>query len=391
VNNVPEEGRQKICRNLLEVLQENRLIRLDMPDRKFSVVLEYIPMLDQEVKHRATTNISSTDLTNSLSPHQPKPTHFSQPTDLTSSIQADKISNSDARPETGEADSTLLKQNPITTSEFASPINRSYSEKIFDFLKVYFREEEALKQLHEKLDKKFYDIGGVESVDQQFVRVLAGYLKNGKLRKLVSDIELLQMNLNEHQPDTVEELALKLAHRYDGKSLLPPTRVFISYSWASADNCRLVSNLSKILKENGVDCTIDDHVMSPSARWDSWMREQIQTADFTLIVCTKEYRQEWEEEDAQLAQGRGANFESRIMRNVLYKNKGTNHRFIPIFFSKEDTTCVPEDLSGYTSFLVGKELNLDEDKIFAKLYYLLTLQTWEEEISIGRVKKVRHS
>ena len=43
--------------------------------------------------------------------------------------------------------------------------------------------------------------------------------------------------------------------------------------------------------EQGIDCQIDQHFLPayPAEGWMKWMRDQIDQADFVLMVCTKTY------------------------------------------------------------------------------------------------------
>ena len=47
--------------------------------------------------------------------------------------------------------------------------------------------------------------------------------------------------------------------------------------------------LSNRLRNEGVDCNIDQYETSPPEGWPRWMTNQIETADFVLIVCTEKY------------------------------------------------------------------------------------------------------
>jgi len=67
------------------------------------------------------------------------------------------------------------------------------------------------------------------------------------------------------------------------------SRVFISYSHDSPHHKRCVLKLSNRLRSEGIDCNIDQYETCPSEGWFCWMVNQIEEADFVLIVCTEKY------------------------------------------------------------------------------------------------------
>ena len=66
-------------------------------------------------------------------------------------------------------------------------------------------------------------------------------------------------------------------------------KVFISYSHDSDEHIDRVVDLSNRLRENGIDCQIDQYEESPPEGWPRWMTKQIKGARFVLVVCTEKY------------------------------------------------------------------------------------------------------
>jgi hypothetical protein len=67
-----------------------------------------------------------------------------------------------------------------------------------------------------------------------------------------------------------------------------PPKVFISYSWDSTEHKDKVLRLAQALRDDGIECIIDEFVLSPD-NWDRWMLDQIDESDFVLIICSERY------------------------------------------------------------------------------------------------------
>lgn len=72
-------------------------------------------------------------------------------------------------------------------------------------------------------------------------------------------------------------------------STLIPHKVFISYSHDSEKHQRNVLSLANRLRNEGIDCIIDQYEESPSEGWVRWAINRIEGADFVLVVCTEQY------------------------------------------------------------------------------------------------------
>jgi hypothetical protein len=66
-------------------------------------------------------------------------------------------------------------------------------------------------------------------------------------------------------------------------------KVFISYSHDSPDHADRVLELSGRLRQDGIDCHIDQYEVSPPEGWPRWMVNKVEWANFVLVVCTETY------------------------------------------------------------------------------------------------------
>jgi hypothetical protein len=70
---------------------------------------------------------------------------------------------------------------------------------------------------------------------------------------------------------------------------MEPPKVFISYSHDSPDYGERVLELSDRLRQDGIDCHIDQYEVAPPEGWPQWMINKVEWADFVLVVCTETY------------------------------------------------------------------------------------------------------
>ena len=146
-----------------------------------------------------------------------------------------------------------------------------------------------------------------------------------------------------------------------------PPRVFISYSHDSAKHADRVLALADRLREDGVDCMVDQYEPAPQEGWPRWMTKQIKRADFVLLVCTETYYRRVMGEE-QPGKGRGADREGLLIDQALYDARGRNDKFIAVLFDSRDRAYIPDWLRLYTSYRV------DTKKGYEQLYRRLTAQ-----------------
>ena len=149
---------------------------------------------------------------------------------------------------------------------------------------------------------------------------------------------------------------------------MPAPRVFLSYSHDSTEHAAAVLDLSKQLRHDGCTVIIDQDHLWISEGWTLWMKNQIEQADFVLVVCTETYQRRAEgKEDPPI--GAGATSEGAIVRLDLYEANSRNLKFLPVLMRDEDKSHRPFFLRDYPYFLATTRDG------YAKLCQVLTGDT----------------
>lgn len=138
--------------------------------------------------------------------------------------------------------------------------------------------------------------------------------------------------------------------------------VFISYSHDSKEHQDRVLQLSNKLRDEGIDCLLDQYEDSPPEGWPKWMDRNVKKCDFVLVVCTKAYYDRTMGEDEK---GLGIKWESTLIYQQLYNAGANNTKFIPIIFNDGKFEDIPEPLQGATFY------NVDKPDEYDKLYWRL--------------------
>jgi len=158
------------------------------------------------------------------------------------------------------------------------------------------------------------------------------------------------------------------------------SKVFISYSHDSAEHRKRVLSLAERLRADGVDAQIDQYVQGvPLEGWARWVRNQLASADFILLVCTETYYRRFCGQGSP-GQGRGVDWEGMLVTLELYHARSRTAKFVPVVFVSSDERFVPEELSGYTHYLLTSE-----DQYF-QLYAFLTGQAGVVPGELGTLK-----
>lgn len=144
-------------------------------------------------------------------------------------------------------------------------------------------------------------------------------------------------------------------------------KVLISYTHDSPHHKARVLNLSQRLREEGVDCHIDQYEDSPLEGWPRWMADQIDQADFVLVVATETYQRRFLGRE-ESGRGLGAQWEGAAITQDIYEQGGKNNKFIPIVFATEDSRFIPGPLRSATYYPVYTEDGYED------LYRRLTRQ-----------------
>src|SRR5215831_19540780 len=155
-------------------------------------------------------------------------------------------------------------------------------------------------------------------------------------------------------------------------------KVLISYSHDSREHARRVLNLSDRLRRGGVDCYIDQYEQSPREGWSRWTMNQMEQAEFVLVVCTESYERRFRGKE-EAGKGLGARWEGAIITEEIYQNEANNTKFIPVVFSAGDAVHIPVILRSATYYDLGSEQD------YEKLYRRLTKQPHVAPPSLGEI------
>ncbi len=158
-------------------------------------------------------------------------------------------------------------------------------------------------------------------------------------------------------------------------------KVFISYSHDSKEHKDRVLALSDRLRADGIDCIIDQYETSPPEGWARWCNNQIDEADFVLVVCTGIYEARFKGNDST-GRGKGAKWEGAIITQELYDAQAKNEKFIPVIFTSDDGIHIPTILRSATYYIP----NTEED--YESLYRHLTNQPLIEKPVLGKLKSM---
>ena len=156
-------------------------------------------------------------------------------------------------------------------------------------------------------------------------------------------------------------------------------KVFISYSHDSPEHVDRVLALSDRLRADGIDCHIDQYEVSPPKGWPRWMLNQIQDADFVLVVCTEHYERRFRGREER-GRGLGAQWEGTSITQELYDAEAHNTMFIPVLFSPDDSAYIPIVLRGATYY------NLHTEEGYEALYRRLINQPLIQKPELGRIR-----
>jgi len=160
-----------------------------------------------------------------------------------------------------------------------------------------------------------------------------------------------------------------------------PHKVFISYSHDSEEHKDNVLNLADRLRDEGLDCIIDQYEESPSEGWVRWAINQIEEAEFVLVVCTEQYHRLFRGKVETIA-GRTANWQGAIITQSIYDSQANNTKFIPVAFSAQDSAHISVILRSATTYVI------DTATGYEQLYRRLTHQFATPMPELGMIQQL---
>ena len=100
--------------------------------------------------------------------------------------------------------------------------------------------------------------------------------------------------------------------------------------------------LSERLRADGIETLLDQYVNgSPQQGWPRWMLDQLDAADFVLVVCTPTcYRRFRGHEEP--GKGKGADWEGVHITREIYDSRSLTLKFVPAF-------CLPPSRAAFPS------------------------------------------
>ena len=133
-------------------------------------------------------------------------------------------------------------------------------------------------------------------------------------------------------------------------------RVFISYTHDSEAHGAAVRRLGERLREDGVDARLDRWVPgTPPQGWPGWMEDELDAADFVIVVCSERYYDRYRGRGDPTA-GRGGRFESNLIRDQLYADRSRVTRYVPVLAEDATEDHLPDPLRhSVTRYTLGND------------------------------------
>src|SRR5262249_5880537 len=132
-------------------------------------------------------------------------------------------------------------------------------------------------------------------------------------------------------------------------------KVFISYSHDSEEHRARVLGFAQRLRADGFETMIDRYVEgTPPQGWPRWMLNQIDWADYILLVCTETSYRPFPRHKAS-EMGKGVDGDGAVITNEFYDAKSVPQRFVPVLLSREERNFIPEPLRGHTFHELSSE------------------------------------
>jgi hypothetical protein len=145
-------------------------------------------------------------------------------------------------------------------------------------------------------------------------------------------------------------------------------KIFISYSHDSLEHRTKVWNLAKKLRSDGINAVIDQYTPAPEPGFPRWMEDQIESADFVLLVCTEVYLRCVRGKEAP-GKGYGVLWEGHLIYQYIYDDGTRNSRFIPVLFEDGRASNIPKPLRAFTYYYV------DSPEGYEDLYRRISAQS----------------
>jgi tetratricopeptide (TPR) repeat protein len=160
-----------------------------------------------------------------------------------------------------------------------------------------------------------------------------------------------------------------------------PPKVFISYSHDSAEHEKRVLAFANRLGNDGIDVVLDQYVSPPPASWPRWMEAEMDSADFIVVICSKDYLAKVQGK-VKKGTGKGVKWESLLSYQQTYDNDSNSAKFIPVLLEGGEYEYIPTPMRG------GNHYRLSDDKEYEKLLRHITNQPETPKPEPGPAKKL---
>ena len=147
-----------------------------------------------------------------------------------------------------------------------------------------------------------------------------------------------------------------------GNSIIPNTIevvndkapiVCISYTWDDEPHKEWVLNLSKMLRENGIETLLDRYHLRPGNDKNKFMEDMIARSQRALIILTPNYKNK---ADNRIG---GAGYEYSLITSEVFKKQGSS-KFIPILRRGNIEESSPRTLESKIAIFMRDEDNFEE-------------------------------
>ena len=120
-----------------------------------------------------------------------------------------------------------------------------------------------------------------------------------------------------------------------------PVRVFISYARDDLAHQERVRNFWVFLRTCGIDARLDLAAAADRVDWAGWMTQEVRDADRVLVIASPAYKRR-AEGDAGPGEGRGVQFEARLIRDLFYADQDAGmRRFVPVVLPGGSADDIP--------------------------------------------------
>ncbi|HQZ66540.1 MAG TPA: TIR domain-containing protein [Planctomycetaceae bacterium] len=210
--------------------------------------------------------------------------------------------------------------------------------------------------LQESLDY-WHDLRDPEPTeDNNFVHPETGKEYNYKARDTYQVLLDLERGILTKNPLTTLEIRTEQVFAEEGQEMatISSPRVFISYTHDSDGHAKKVLQLANRLRTDGIEAHIDQYVQNPSEGWPLWMDNELDAADFVLVVSTERYATK-----AKEVKRSGGRFESVLILQDLYEGGMSNDKFIPIVFDGGDANHILKWLKSVNHYLADSDVGYE--------------------------------